>query len=134
MACHTKGSCSYDDQSFVRVIEQVSANGPRQCAANERLFVVCNYDAPGRWKATLAPGEEVIVETDGNPGTLGNWTIQKVGFPVPIIGCADLPTKNEGGTVTNTCTAYKFQSLSTYSDGSTVFSLQQVDLLNNGSC
>ncbi|MEM7807372.1 MAG: hypothetical protein AAF561_04610 [Planctomycetota bacterium] len=99
------------------------------------MFVVCSYDAPGVWKATFAPGEELIVTTDGNPGQLGNWSIEKTGFPVSDGGsCADLPVKIEGGLVTNTCTAYKFQSLATYSDGSTVFFLQQIDVLNNGSC
>lgn len=134
MACQTKGTCSYDDGSKVRVLEQVQSDGPRQCSANERLLAICDYVSPGTWKATLGPGEEITVQTNGQPGSLANWSIAKTGFPAPISGCADFPTKKEGGVVTNTCLKFKFQQLVTYSDGSTVFTLRQVDVILNGTC
>jgi hypothetical protein len=135
MACHTKGTCSYSDESKVRVIEQVRSDGPRRCAANERLYIVCDYASPGVWSAELFPGETVTVKTNGQPGDVGNWRIEKAGLAQAIgTDCPDLPIKIEGGMVTDTCTAYKFQQLLTYLDGSTVFRLQQVDLLNNGTC
>ena len=134
MACQTKNQCSYDDGSKARLIEQVQSDGPRQCAANQRLLIVCDYESPGVWFADLGDGETITISTDGSPNTSNNWTVTKTGFPENPSDCPDLPVKTEGGVVSNSCTSFKLQTLDTYGDGSTVYKVQQINIILNGNC
>jgi hypothetical protein len=135
MACQTKNQCSYDDNSKVRLVEVVRSDGPRQCAANERLLVTLDYQSPGVWFADFGNGQTVTVETQGQPGTDGNWEVLKVGFDESESGgCSDAPVKREGGVKKNDCDGSKLETLATYGDGSTVYTLSQIDVYLNGTC
>ena len=134
MACHQKNQCTYSDQSEVRVVVSTSVTGPRKCATPFSLVGRLPYSSPGVWSGVVN-GLNVVASTDGSPG---GWTVTLNGAPptgsAPESACLDEPIGGETVFPRNDCQAYKRVQNTFYSDDSEVWSILQVDVLNNAGC